>query len=182
MPFAICGFLSSCSVSIPDAAYLDGQERFSNAYVSDHMIHGKWMKFSTSTIGYMATQTEDRCDYEFLPGGRGRIREVTQYHGSGHRIILEAPIRWEKTAPNRWMVMVPASDKFKVVETNGPQVSGPQRAHSFQVLYANGRLYDVDSMRTLVPIDQARRYIDEERARIKRGESMPILIGVNSEG
>ena len=181
LTLATCGFLTSCSVSRPDAAYLDGQAGFSNAYVSDHMIHGKWMKFSTGMIGYMATQTEFRCDYEFLPGGRGRIREVTQYHGIGHRIVLEAPIRWQKAASNRWLVMVPASDRFKVVETNGPQIGGTAPAHSFHVLYANGRLYDVDSERTLVPISQAKQYIDEERSRIQRGEVMPITLGIQSQ-
>jgi hypothetical protein len=142
------------------------------------MIQGKWMKFSSNTIGYKATQTEDRTDYEFTSGGKGRIREVTQYHSSGGRIVLEAPIRWEKVAPNRWLVMVPASDQYNVVQSNGPRISGTKQAHSFHLLYANGRLYDVDSVRTLVPLHQAKRYIDEERARIQRGEVMPFVIGL----
>ena len=169
--------LISCSVKIPDAAYLDGQMRFDEGYVPDSRIHGKWLKFDSHTIQYNVSQTEYRVDYEFFPKGRGRIREVTQFHTTGNRVVIEAPISWERISPFMWKVSIPSSDRYRVVEAENAGISGSRAAISFRMQSGNGRLYDIDNLKTLVPIHEAREYIDQERGRMRRGEAMPFVVG-----
>jgi hypothetical protein len=182
-----CLGLAACSVSMPDAAYLDAaRDGFPEINYPANKISGDWFRFSSGTLGYRGSGgREDRAEFQFRPGGSGTIREITQFHGADgrmdsddHFIALSAPIRWSHLSANMWRVYVPDSSHFRVERTNGPSISGTQKAHSFRIRYKNGRLYDIDNTRTLIPKSQAKDYIDRERARIRRGEVMPIVIGI----
>jgi hypothetical protein len=177
--------LASCSISMPDASYIDAAtEGFPEVAYPANRITGEWFKFGSGTLQYRANGKESRAEYHFRPGGSGSIREVSQFHGGDGKmdkgdplIVLTAPIRWNHIGPNMWRVDVPDSKQFKVAHSEGARISGFQAAHSFRLRYKNGRLYDIDGSRTLVPKSMAREYIDQERRRIGNGEVMPLLIG-----
>jgi hypothetical protein len=172
---------------MPDAAYLDAaREGFPEINYPTNKILGNWFQFSSNTLGYRSSGgREDRTEFQLSPGGSGTTRQITQFHGGDGRmdsddyfIALSAPIRWSHLSANMWRVYVPDSSQFRVDRSNGPSIGGTQRAHSFRIRYKNGRLYDIDNTRTLIPRSQAKDYIDQERARIRRGEVMPITIGI----
>lgn len=184
-----CLSLVSCSVSIPDASYIDAaQEGFSNTAYPANRITGEWFNFNTGTAQYRASGgRETRIEYHFHAGGSGTVRQTSQFHrGDGKMddgdslVVIKAPIRWSYLSPNMWKVDVPDSSQYKVVHAEGAGISGHRAAFSFRVRYKNGRLYDIDKSRTLVPKSGAREYIDQERRRIRDGEMMPILIGSTS--
>lgn len=187
--FAACMGLASCTVSLPDASYMDAaQEGFSNTAYPANQIVDDWFKFDTGAVEYRASGgRETRTEYHFAVGGAGTVRQVSQFHrGDGKLdegdslIVLKARIRWSYLSPNMWKVDVPDSSQFKVIHAEGARISGHRAAHSFRLRYKNGRLYDIDKSRTLVPKSKAKAYIDQERQRIRDGEALPILIGPSS--
>jgi hypothetical protein len=170
--------LGSCSVAIPDEAYMDGHGQIDHEQqVSSSRVHGMWVRFSTTAIGHAATGKETRSHFKFDPGGGGKVREINKFLSTGSSIILEAPLRWERIGPNRWRVDLPATDRYRVIKADGAEISGQRQARSFRMAYANGRLYDIDNLKTLVPYAQAIRHIDAERARVRGGHAMPFVFG-----
>lgn len=177
LTIAMSLLLVNCSIRIPDTAFLNGQNSFDKDYVPDGKMLGKWMMFTSNSVGYSATLKEQRSDYEFLNGGGGRIREVSQFHATGNRIVLEAPLRWKRLSQNTWKVSLPTSDHYRVVSAEKAHISGSRPAREFVMRSGNGRLYDIDNLKTLVPLNQAKAYIDEVRARVQNREATTFVVG-----
>ena len=112
-----CLSLVSCSVSIPDASYIDAaQEGFSNTAYPANRITGEWFNFNTGTAQYRASGgRETRIEYHFHAGGSGTVRQTSQFHrGDGKMddgdslVVIKAPIRWSYLSPNMRKVLASA--------------------------------------------------------------------------
>lgn|GEM_PF-4133491 len=134
------------------------------------------MQVLSSPMTVRFVHEEYRNNYEFNPGGVGRIEEFTKFMESNSMIVITAPLKWRYEGANRWVVDLPSSKSYKVLEKKGNINVGYRAPICVTLAYWNGRLYDLRTRRVLVPLSEARQKIDQVRARAKTVEIGPVTI------
>jgi hypothetical protein len=121
------------------------------------------------------TPSEQKIYYEIGPNGMGRVRQHTTNPESGLYITIEADFRWKYLGANRWLIMLPPSTAYRVLDANQFSM-GYRPAVTFTVRYYDDNLYEEGIPLVLVPADPAHVAALSQRLR-----SQPQLIHIETQ-
>lgn len=176
---ALAAILASCSTEYLDPDFIRESSSFHSNPVPDSIVVGKWMSYDSNSYGMRFKNIERRIFLDFRTGGRGTVRVVSRDLRTEAHSSMEAEFRWFRKSENLWRVELPEASRFRSAGHSGGGIDTPPAPRPFFMKYSRGRLYNVSHGRVIVPLSEAKRHTDQQRARATHGP--PDLINTGFE-